>query len=400
MNKDLIEMTRITNDSPKGDRKIGLLGATAIGIGGMVGGGIFAVLGTAVSIAHGGTPLAFLFAGIIALLTSHSYAKLSVKYQSQGGTVVYLDQAFGVDLFTGSLNIILWFSYLVTLALYAVAFGSYGATFFSGNTAPWIKHLLISAGILIPVAVNLFNAEIIGKSETYIVLIKLLLLIVVIIAGLFYVNLEHMSPKTWGGMVIFVAYEGFELISNTAQDVKNPKRTLPLAFYSSVLFVIILYILVSLVTVGTVTLDIIVKAKDYALAEASKPALGHFGFTLVAITALLATFSAINATIYGNARLGFVLAKDGELPDIFMRKAWSKPVWGVLLVGGLSLLLANLFNLTAIAILGSGGFLLIFCCCKCRKCEAQEDYRRKPFHFRTRVPDLHYCIGGAVLSYL
>jgi hypothetical protein len=112
--------------------------------------------------------------------------------------------------------------------------------------------------------------------------------------------------------------------------------------------------------VGSVSPDTIAKAKDYVLAEAARPALGHIGFTLVAIAALLATFSAINATIYGNARLGFSLAKDGELPEFLERKVWARPVYGVLLTAGLSLLLANLVDLTAIAIMGSAGFLIIF----------------------------------------
>ena len=89
----------------------------AIGIGGMVGGGIFAVLGLAVQIAHGGAPVGFLLAGMIALITSYSYAHLSVAYPSQGGTVEFLNQAFGPGVITGGLNILLWISYMVMLSL-------------------------------------------------------------------------------------------------------------------------------------------------------------------------------------------------------------------------------------------------------------------------------------------
>jgi amino acid transporter len=348
--------------------QIGLLGAVAIGIGGMVGGGIFAVLGTAVSFAQGGTPVAFLFAGIVALLTAYSYARLSVRYPSQGGTVTYINQAFGVDLLTGTVNFMLWLSYLVTLALYAAAFGSYGATFFSDSPSPGLKHIIISIGIILPTLINLFNADIVSKAETFIVGVKIALLAVVVAAGARYVDIPRVSPATWSdplsliaaGMVIFVAYEGFELISNTAQEVKDPARTLPRAFLGSVIFVVILYILVAIVTVGTVSPDRVAEAKDYVLAEAAKPALGHAGFVLVAVAALLATFSAINATIYGNARLGFSLARYGELPEFLEHKAWARPVYGVLVTAVLALLLANLVNLTAIAIMGSAGFLIIF----------------------------------------
>ena len=350
------------------NRTVGLTGAVSIGIGGMVGGGIFAVLGEAVSIAHGATAIAFFIAGMVALLTSYAYGKLSVKYQNRGGTVVFIDHAFGHELFSGSMNLILWLSYLVTISLYAVAFASYAQTFFHDNSSWWLRHLLISAAILLPAGINLLNASIVSKSETIIVAIKLILLIVIIISGVTFVDLTRFTPSQWGssvsiiaaGMVIFVAYEGFELIANSAEEIKNPVRNLPRAFYGSVVLVIILYILTAIVTVGTVPEDQLLTAKDYALAVAARPALGQTGFTIVAVAALLATFSAINATIYGNARLGYILAKEGELPEKLDRKVWNKPVWGVLITVIFSLLMANLINLTSIAIIGSAGFLLIF----------------------------------------
>lgn len=348
--------------------KVGLAGALSIGIGGMVGGGIFAVLGEAVSLAKGATAAAFLVAGLLALLTAWSYAKLSVRYPSRGGTVVFVHRAFGLDLVTGSLNLFLWLSYLVTLSLYAVAFGSYALTFFPGSTGPWLRHLLISLAILLPVGINLFNAEIVSRSELLVVVIKLLLLGLILVSGSGFVDASRFDPARWpssasilsAGLVIFVAYEGFELIANSAQEIRDPAKTLPRAFYGSVVLVILLYVLVALVTVGTVSESQILAARDYALAEAARPALGAFGFKLVAVAALLATFSAINATIYGNARLGFTLAKDGELPEILDRKAWNEPAFGVLASGGLALLMANLIDLTVIAIVASAGFLLVF----------------------------------------
>ncbi len=348
-------------------RGIGILGAAAIGIGGMVGGGIFAVLGTAVTVAGGGTPIAFAVAGALAILTSYSYAKLSVAYPESGGTIVFLDRAFGIDLATGTLNSVLWLSYLVTIALYAAAFGAYALTFFDGQPR-WLQHTLVTAAILIPATLNVLDAAIVAKSETLVVVIKLALLALVIAAGATGIDTDRLAISTWsgpaslviGGMTIFVAYEGFELIANAAEDVRNPSRTLPRAFYLSVGFVVVLYILVAIVTVGSVAPSAIVDAKDYALAAAAKPSLGRAGFVLVVVSALLATFSAINATIYGNARLGFALAKDGELPEAFERQTWKRPLLGVALTAMLSLLLANLVALENIAIIGSAGFLVIF----------------------------------------
>jgi hypothetical protein len=349
------------------NRNVGLFGAIAIGIGGMVGGGIFAVLGEALSFAHGATALAFLVAGVVALLTSYSYAKLSVKFPNRGGTVVFVDKAFGHNLLSGSVNLLLWLSYLVTISLYAVAFASYGQTFFASNP-PILKHLLLSFAILLPMLINLLSASLVSKSETFVVFIKLLLLALIIAAGASYLNYDRLSPAKWGspfsiiaaGMIIFVAYEGFELIANSAEDIKNPVRNLPRAFFGSVILVVVLYLLISVLTVGAVPEADLMKAKDYALAVAAKPALGHFGFVLVSVAALLATFSAINASIYGNARLGFIIAKEGELPKKLDDEKHNIPVAGVIIITIISLLMANLIDLTEIAIIGSAGFLFIF----------------------------------------
>lgn len=349
-------------------RSIGLLGAISIGIGGMVGGGIFAVLGEAVSLAHGATAMAFLFAGVVALLTSYSYAKLSVQFQSQGGTVSFIDSAFNHNLLSGSVNLLLWLSYLVTIALYAVAFSSYAKTFFTDNSGFWFNHIFISLAILLPFAINLISASIVGKSETIIVAIKIVLLIIVIVASASFVDVERLSYQHWGGtlsivvagMVIFVAYEGFELIANASEDIKNPTVNLPRAFYGSVVLVVILYVLIAFITVGTVPESELLSAKDYALAVAAKPALGQVGFTVVAVAALLATFSAINATIYGNSRLAYILATEGELPKMMDSEKRNIPFMGVILTAALSLFIANTISLTQISIIGSASFLLVF----------------------------------------
>jgi amino acid transporter len=354
------------SDSDK--NKIGYWETVSIGVGGMVGGGIFAVLGLAVELAHGGTPVAFFIAGIVAFITSYAYSKLSTHFPSQGGTVFFLDKAFGVDIFTGSINNLLWLSYIIMLALYSYAFGSYGATFFHSSHQFLIKHLFISLGILIPTVLNMLNAKVIGKAEQYIVAIKIALLLFFVGVGFQGIDTHRIAVSNWspavqlvsGGMIIFLAYEGFELIANTAKDVKDMTKTLPRAFYSAVIFVIVLYILVSLVSVGSLPVDKIVQAKDYALAAAAKPFLGSAGFTLIAIAALLSTFSAINATLYGAARLSYTIAKEGELPKFLEDKVWNKPLEGLIITAILALFLANIGDLSSISMMGSAGFLIIF----------------------------------------
>ena len=369
-------------------RSINLLSAVSIGIGGMVGGGIFAVLGEAVSLAHGATFIAFALGGLIAFTTAYAYAKLSVKYPSEGGTVTFIDKAFGDNILSGSVNLMLWLSYLITISLYATAFAYYAETFFS-NKSSLLHHALISFSIIVPALINLVSASFVGKSETIIVIIKVAILVLVIIAGSSYVDTSRLSPANWpdsisivvAGMIIFVAYEGFELIANSAEDIIEPKKNLPRAFFISVLIVIVLYVLIAVITVGDVPEDKLMEAKDYALAIAAEPSLGQNGFVLVAWAALLSTFSAINATIYGNARLGYIIAKEGQLPHALLQedKKTGVPFLGVLYTTVLSLFLANSIDLTEISIIGSAGFLLIFFLVNISAYRLRKVIKAKPF---------------------
>jgi amino acid transporter len=350
-------------------RSIGLFGATAIGIGGMVGGGIFAVLGLASELAGGATPVAFAIAGLVAALTAVSYSRLSVRFQSAGGTVTFVNKVFGVGVLTGSLNIVLWVGYMVTIALYTSAFGHYAATLFPDGTHPnpILLRSLIALGVIAPWIINLTNAGLVARSETLVVAIKLAILMVVIAAGVPTINVASVSSSTWSspfsivaaGMLIFVAYEGFELIANAAADVKDPAKTLPRAFAMSVGLVITLYILIALVVVGSLTSAQIAHSADFALAQAASTSLGHFGFVLVSISAVLATLSAINATLYGAARLSFTIATEGELPSGFKRRTWNQPV-GLHITALMGLSLAIALNVENISALASAIFLAVF----------------------------------------
>ena len=354
-------------------KEIGLKDAIAIGIGGMVGGGIFAVLGLAVSLAKGGTPLAFLFAGIIALLTAYSYAKLSKRYPENGGTVKFVHHQYGSGIFAGGINNLLWISYIVMLALYASAFGSYGAELISltGDKGTDI-HLFQSAILMIALLINYLSVKLVSAIESTSVVIKLLILIAFIGVGFYGLsqhpeNLGQLAPKSWespilllsGGMVIFVAYEGFELIANSIADLKDKEKNTEKAYFGAVGFVVILYILIAIVTVGALPFEEIANAKDYVLAKAAEPTLGQIGFTIITITALISTFSAINATVLGSGRVNYDIAKDRELPSYFCHILWGKPI-GFLITALLSVTLVNLFNLQSISTAGSAGFLLIF----------------------------------------
>ena len=354
------------------DKNIGLREAVSIGIGGMVGGGIFAVLGLAVALAKGGTPASFLIAGFIALITSYSYVKLSLSYPDRGGTVKFINQGYGRGVFSGGINNLLWVSYIIMLALYASAFGSYAPNLFSlsGNEKTDF-HLFASLIVIIATAINYYSIKIVGAIESYAVIIKLIILLGFVAVGLFGLfgnaNIGQLNIHHWespfklvtAGMIIFVAYEGFELIANAAPDIIEPEKNIPRAYYYSVVFVIILYVIIAIITVGSLPFSAVASAQDYVLAEAAKPMLGQFGFTIITIAALISTFSAINASLYGGSRVSYEIAEDDELPHEFTYMLWNQPV-GLMITAVSTLILVNVLKLESISSAGSIGFLLIF----------------------------------------
>jgi len=353
-------------------KKIGLREAISIGIGGMVGGGIFAVLGLAVSLGKGGTPISFLIAGLIALITSYSYVKLSLTYPDRGGTVKFINQGFGKSIFSGGINNLLWVSYIIMLSLYASAFGSYAPNLFKLTSDNSLNtHIATTAIVIYATIINYYSIKVVGKIESYAVIIKLIILISFVFIGAYGLfsnpNLSQLAVANWesplklltAGMVIFVAYEGFELIANAAPDIINPAKNIPRAYYYSVIFVIILYIVIATITVGSLPFSKIATAQDYVLAEAAKPMLGKVGFTIITLAALISTFSAINASLYGGSRVSYEIAEDDELPHELTSKLWNQPV-GLIITAITTIILANTLNLESISTAGSVGFLFIF----------------------------------------
>jgi len=350
---------------------LGLKELIAMGVGGMVGGGIFSVLGLSVSLAGHASPVAFALGGLIALLTGWSYARLGLAFRSDGGSFTYLEHAFRQPNIAALGGWLLLTGYIGTMALYAYTFGVYGAAMLGDQDhGSAVQHLLESGVLLAFLGVNLYGVKAAGHTEDVIVIIKVLILSLFAIVGLFYVKADHLLPVfnqggsgvLMGSALIFVAYEGFELIPNAVNEMEDPERNLSRAIMFAILITIVIYILVSLVAVGNLLPAQIVKYKEDALAVAAKPFLGHAGFMLIGLGALLSTASAINATLFGTARLGKVMAEDKALPRVFSVKERTRDIpWASLcIISAITLVFVNLGNLTIISAFASSTFLLIF----------------------------------------
>lgn len=364
------------------DNKIGTLSALSIGIGGMVGGGIFAVTGLTVELTRGAAPIAFVVAGVVAFLTAFSYWRLSLRYPSEGGTVEYINIAFGTGITTGALNILLCLSYVILLAVYAYAFGAYAANFFPKEDYLFWKHILLSTVVIVLAIINWFGANLAIRSENLFNALKLILLAVFVVMGLMTpIEWTRMSPENWvgpfelvaGAMVIFLNYEGFELIANASNSMRNPKRSLPIAYLGGVSAVIIIYVLIAIVSVGHLDFSAIAAHSDATLSLAANAFMGPTGGIMIAIAAMLATSSAINATFYGSGRLTFLIAKTGQLPSELERDFHGQPLEGMILFAGLTLIVANFVPLSAIATMGSAGFLLIFLAVNVANCKLRRE---------------------------
>ena len=348
--------------------QIGMLAAVSIGIGGMVGAGIFSILGVVAQAAGNAMWLAFAVGGIVALLSTYSYAKLGAVFPSAGGAVHFLVKSYGDGVLAGGLNLFMWAGYIISLALYATAFGSYAATFVTAAPSPVLVKSLAVVSVVLLTVVNAFGAKLMGRSETLIVAVKVAILVLFSAVGLWFVKPGNLSPALWpetksilfAAGVLFIGYEGFGLVTNAARDMRDPRRMLPQALYTSVILVIAIYLAVSLTVSGNLSNEQIERARDYALAEAAKPFLGELGFRLIAIAALFSTASAINATLFGSANVCYMIARDGELPIGLARTEWKQATGGLLLTAALVVLTTLAFDLSGIAMMGSAAFLLIY----------------------------------------
>jgi len=214
--------------------------------------------------------------------------------------------------------------------------------------------------------INLAGSSIIAKSENIIVIIKLSIIAIFTVVVSFYINPELLSLKDAPPVInvfssialTFFAYEGFRVITNTAEDMDNPQSTMLKAMIVAITLVMLLYVAVTFAVFGNLPLDEIIKAQDYALAEAAKPIFGEMGFTIMAIAALISTASSINANLYAVTNVTYQMAKNGELPEVYKRGVWHSSE-GLIVSTVILIAFVLFFNLNEIAAIGSISILFI-----------------------------------------
>ncbi len=347
-------------------KAFGLWSAVFLGIGSMVGAGIFVLLGEAGAIAGNLVWISFILGGIIALLSGYSLAKLATVYPSRGGIVEYLVQCYGEGVFSGSLSVLFYLSAMVAIAMVAKTFGTYAAMMSVGENSPlWANSYAVGV-LLLFMFINLAGSSLIARSENVIVIIKLSIIILFTVVVFFYIDPALLSLKdappvmnVFSSVALtFFAFEGFRVITNTAEDMDDPGKLMLKSMTVAIVFVMVLYVAVTFAVFGNLPLPEIIKAQDYALAEAAKPAFGHIGFTIMAVAALISTASSINANLYAVTNVTYQMAKNGELPKVYKRNVWHSSE-GLIVSTVILIAFVLFFDLTEIAAIGSISILFI-----------------------------------------
>jgi amino acid transporter len=366
-------MTEDTTQPETTEKKgsITLLGAVFIGIGSMVGAGIFALFGEAGTIAGAAVWVSFLIGGIIALLQGYSFAKLGARYPSAGGMIAWIARGFGKGLFTGGVVMLGYFSVLIVTAMVAVTFGNYATDLIFGESANpiWVK-IFAAAIVIFLTFLNSIGAEAVTKAQTVIVTIVLVILSGFAIAMLSNMDVSLLAPAGYPDMsyilasvaLTFFAYLGFGVISFVGGDIENPKVNMPRAMYISLGFTMLLYVALAIGVFGTLTVEEVIANADTALAVAAYPIFGAAGVTLISISALFSTTGAINSQLYASIGATYAMAKDGQLPPRFALKRARRAggTQGLVISALLILALALLFDVSAIASIGSAVALAIY----------------------------------------
>jgi amino acid transporter len=341
--------------------------AAFIGVGAMVGAGIFALLGTAGEVAGSAVWISFLLAGVVAGLQGYSFAKLGARYPSAGGLLEYVVRGFGNGHVTGVIAWLLLAVNAIITGMVAVSFGSYASAAFADGGATWTKLFAVLV-VLVMAVLNVLGSEAVARVQTVVVFV------VVGILALFAVaTIANMDPSLLAfsgypplGDIVssvaltFFAFLGFGVITFTAKDLRDPARQLPRAVYLALGIATVVYVAVALGVFGTLTVNEVIDSGGTALAVAAEPVLGNAGYWLMSVTALFATAGATNSGLYPATGLTEQMAATGQFPPALGRRVGGRAPVGILLTAAIAMGLAVGFDLSAIASIGSAVALIVF----------------------------------------
>jgi amino acid transporter len=362
-----------SNNSHKSNYKkdsLTLWGAISMGTGVMIGAGIFALTGQVAELANEWFPIAFLVAAVIAGFSSYSYVKMSNAYPSAGGIAMFLQKAYGKSTITASCALLMYFSMVINESLVARTFGTYTLQLFDVGKDSWLVALLGVSLLAFAFLINVLNNKFIQTFSFFMAFVKIGGLIILAAGGLYISGFSFESvsiqPKetSFGGFLgavalAILAYKGFTTITNSGGEIKEPNKNVGRAIIFSLSICMVLYLIVTLAVGANLSIEEIVNAKDYALAEASRPVFGVWGLWFTVGFAIIATVSGVIASVFAVSRMLTMLTDMKLVPHSHLGMPGSVQKHTLVYTIVIAMLLTIFFDLSRIASLGAIFYIIM-----------------------------------------
>lgn len=347
-----------------------LTGAVAMGTGVMIGAGIFALTGQVAELAREWFPLAFLLAAVISGFSAYSYIKLSQAWPSAGGIAMFLEKAYGKSVMTGACALLMYFSMVINESLVARTFGTYTLQLFDVSKDS-VLVIVLGVGLLFfAFLINILSNRLIETFSFITAFIKIGGIVVFALGGLWVSGLSFESisvapANLEGGSFLgavalaILAYKGFTTITNSGGEIVDPHRNVGRAIVIAIAICLLLYMLVTLAVGGNLSIAEIVRARDYALAEAARPAFGNYGLWFTVVFAIIATVSGVIASVFAVSRMLAMLTEMKLVPHSHFGMPGSIQKHTLVYTIVLAMLLTIFFDLSRIAALGAIFYILM-----------------------------------------
>jgi amino acid transporter len=348
-------------------RSLNVRQAAFIGVGAMVGAGIFSLLGAAGEVAGAAVWLSFAIAGAIALLQGYSFAKFGARFPSAAGLLEYVVRGYGDGHIAGIIAWLILAANAIVTGMVAVSFGSYASDAFADGGTAWIKFFAVLL-VVAMAGLNIVGSQAVARAQSVVVVVVLTMLTIFAVSTLANIDPHLLAFSGYPSVrdivssvaLTFFAFLGFGVVTFTAKDLSNPARQLPRAMYLALGIATVVYIAIAIGVFGTLTVDKVIASGGTALAVAAEPALGSFGYWMMSVTALFSTAGATNAGLYPASGLCEQMSAIGQFPPELGRRFGGKAPAGLLLTAAIAVVLAVGFDLSSIASLGSAIALIVF----------------------------------------
>ncbi|QWE09276.1 APC family permease [Polynucleobacter ibericus] len=346
---------------------ISLFSATALGIGGMMGAGLFSLLGTASAHAGSYIPIAFLLGAIAASFSVYSYAKLGATFPSSGGAATFTVMSYGPGVISGGLNIFQYIAYLIAAALYAAGFSEYANTLLGGYLSLLEIKIVGVIIIILCAGINLLGTDIVGKAETLAIGFVTLALLLFSVEGIHVADVGAFKATDWSinGIaiatgILYINYQGFGVVTNSSNAMQAPHKELPLAMFSALILVTIAYLLVSTAVVLLLTPAQMALYSGHVLGDVAQIVAGKMGFVVIGASALLACAAALNATIFAASNIAADMASKITVSKALGSEVLNTEFRALTISALLVIALALAFPLDVVGKMASLAFLLVY----------------------------------------